>query len=208
MQIFYLHEDPKRIAQMYHDIHVVKMIGRYATILGTVHRVLDGKIWIGATQTGRAIKVHYLEDAEMNHRLPKAMWPEHPSVIWACSSLENYNWLYTLWESLCSEYVERFNQYCVPYTQYNTFLLQEPFYIDVERAWTDPSEALLFTKAFSDHWDENDPIASNRKFYYEDKKSNAVWSVRETPKWWKKLEEEERTALKTNGRENSIDKEK
>jgi hypothetical protein len=208
MQIFYLHEDPQRIAQMYHDIHVVKMIGRYATILGTVHRVLDGKIWVGATQTGRVIKAHYLEDAEMNYRLPKAMWAGHPSIVWACSSLENYNWLYTLWTSLCNEYFVRFKQNCIPYVQYNTFLQEEPYHIDIEQAWIDPSEALLFTEAFSKYWDENDPIGSNRKFYYEDKKANAVWSVRDTPKWWKKLAEQERIALKTQGQEKNTNKEK
>ena len=43
MNLFYLHNDPVKSAEMHCDKHVVKMIIEYAQIMSTAHRMLDGK---------------------------------------------------------------------------------------------------------------------------------------------------------------------
>ena len=43
MNLFYLHEDPIKSAELHCDKHVVKMIIEYAQMLSTAHRMLDGE---------------------------------------------------------------------------------------------------------------------------------------------------------------------
>ena len=76
MNIFYLDKNPVVAAQMQCDKHVVKMILESAQMLSTAHRVLDGNEY--ADKKG----------------LYKMAHKNHPSTIWARSSLENYVWLF------------------------------------------------------------------------------------------------------------------
>ena len=50
MNLFYLHNDPVKSAEMHCDKHVVKMIIEYAQMLSTAHRMLDGKQYTDDTQ--------------------------------------------------------------------------------------------------------------------------------------------------------------
>ena len=56
MNIFNLHEDTKKSAQMHCDKHVVKMIIEYAQLMSTAHRILDGVEYEDKTKNGRRIR--------------------------------------------------------------------------------------------------------------------------------------------------------
>ena len=63
MNIFALHTDPYKSAEMHCDKHVVKMILETCQLLSTAHRVLDGEQVIGKTKTGRNVKRWVLPDS-------------------------------------------------------------------------------------------------------------------------------------------------
>ena len=88
MNIFYLHKDPVKAAQVQYDKHVVKMILESAQMLCTAHHVY-----------GNPDDVPYRQ-AYLNH----------PSTIWARSSRPNYYWLYEHMIALGKEYTKRYGK--------------------------------------------------------------------------------------------------
>ena len=88
MNIFYLHKDPVKAAQVQYDKHVVKMILESAQMLCTAHHVY-----------GNPDDVPYRQ-AYLNH----------PSTIWARSSRPNYYWLYRHMIALGKEYTKRYGK--------------------------------------------------------------------------------------------------
>ena len=80
MNIFYLHENPQRCAEMHCDKHVVKMILETAQLLSTAHHEIDG---------------------EPSIECYKATHKNHPSAVWARENRSNYIWLWNLLNSLC-----------------------------------------------------------------------------------------------------------
>ena len=69
MNIFYLHEDPKKAAEYQYNKHVVKMILESAQMLCTAHHLLDGP------------------DADVPYKIAHK---NHPSTVWARQSSQNY----------------------------------------------------------------------------------------------------------------------
>lgn len=88
MNIFYLHRDPVKAAQIQYDKHVVKMILESAQMLCTAHHVY-----------GNPDDVPY-KQAHLNH----------PSTIWTRSSRPNYFWLYKHMIALGEEYTKRYGK--------------------------------------------------------------------------------------------------
>lgn len=109
MNIFYLSNNTKECAQMHVDKHCVKMILEYAQLLSTAHRVLDGVLLTGISDTGRKTKSWILPD-KRNDILYKATHLNHPSAIWVRQSRDNYAWLWLLLDDLCKEYTYRYNK--------------------------------------------------------------------------------------------------
>lgn len=89
MNIFYLHENPERCAEMHCDKHVVKMILETAQLLSTAHHEIDG---------------------EPSIECYKATHKNHPSAVWARENRSNYIWLWNLLNSLCKEYTKRYGK--------------------------------------------------------------------------------------------------
>lgn len=90
MNIFYLDSVPLVAAQSMYDRHVVKMCLETAQILSTAHRVLDNP----------PDSAGYYKATHVNH----------PSVVWARSSDNNYNWLYYHFICLLNEYTFRYGK--------------------------------------------------------------------------------------------------
>jgi hypothetical protein len=84
MNIFILHTDPIKCAQMHADVHVVKMILETAQMLCSVH------------ESGLAPyrRTHF----------------NHPCTIWARTTDSNYRWLLALGDALCKEYTYRYGR--------------------------------------------------------------------------------------------------
>ena len=109
MNIFYLDNDPVKCAQMHVDKHCVKMILEYAQLLSTAHRVLDGVLTDGVSQSGRKRKLYVLED-DRDSVLYSATHINHPSAVWCRQSDSNYIWLAKLLHELCKEYTYRYGK--------------------------------------------------------------------------------------------------
>jgi len=109
MNIFYLDNDPKVCAEMHNDKHCIKMILEYAQLLSTAHRVLDGTLSVGLSETGRKQTRYVLPD-NRESKLYVATHINHPSAIWVRKSYANYVWLSKLLTELCREYTYRYGK--------------------------------------------------------------------------------------------------
>jgi len=109
VNIFYLDKNPQKCAEMHVDKHCVKMILEYAQLLSTAHRVLDGVLTDGISQSGRKRKLYVLKDSR-DSVLYSATHINHPSAVWCRQSDSNYMWLAELLEECCKEYSYRYGK--------------------------------------------------------------------------------------------------
>ena len=176
MNIFNLHEDTKKSAQMHCDKHVVKMIIEYAQLMYTAHIILDGVEYEDRTKNNRRIRRWKHPNANVENTLYKASHINHPSAIWTRESITNYIWLHSLFENLCDEYTHRFG-----IVHYTDSLLREllrtpPVNIE-EKGLTEIPQAM------PDDVKGDDSILAYRNYYIKYKKDFAKWTNRETPTW-------------------------
>lgn len=126
MNIFYLHEDPVKSAEFMYNKHVVKMVVETAQILSTTHRILDGEEFIDLTKNGRRIKKWRMKDETLDKILYKSTHPNHPSVVWARESFDNYFWLYQHFIALGKQYTKRYNKEHLTITKLSDILYNAP----------------------------------------------------------------------------------
>jgi hypothetical protein len=181
MNIFYLDFDPKTSAEMHIDKHVVKMILEYAQLLSTAHRVLDGVLTDGVSQSGRKRK-HYVLNDERDQVLYSATHINHPSAVWVRQHEVNYMYLYDLFVATCNEYTYRYGKIHATDTKLREILKYKPkniFTDNKTRIWHGPTPAMPDEcKIPGDH------VASYRKYYIDKKVNMAKWTNREPPQWF------------------------
>lgn len=132
MNIFYLHEDPAKSAEFMYNKHVIKMVTETAQILSTVHRILDGEEYIDLTKNGRRIKKWRMKDKTLDKLLYKSTHPNHPSVMWARESFDNYFWLYQHFIALGEEYTKRYKKQHLSITKLADILYNVPKNIETK----------------------------------------------------------------------------
>ena len=88
MNIFYLHRDPYKVAEVQYNKHVVKMILESAQMLCTAHH------HYGSGDNVPYKKAHY----------------NHPSTIWCRENDKHYRWLFNHMLALGSEYTKRYGK--------------------------------------------------------------------------------------------------
>jgi len=183
MNIFYLHKDPIKAAEMSCDKHVCKMIVESAQMLSTAHRVLDGQEFIDKTANGRNIKRWRHPNKELNKALYKASHIKHPSTQWVMYNLHNYVWLYRHMMALHEQFKLRYNKSEDHMTvkKLGDILKDAPKKLPV-RDSKEPTPAMP---------DEckvpGDVVASYRKYYIMKKRDFATWkSPSVMPEWFKK----------------------
>lgn len=152
MNIFYLDKDTQLCAQYHCDKHVIKMILEYAQILCTVlHKS-------GQSAPYRPTHIN------------------HPCVLWAEKSQENWEWLCNLARALNEEYKFRFDK-LINHKSYDVILtLPSPDLPRIgltERPQTMPDEYKV----------PGDPVAAYRHYYIHEKQKILTWRKRGTP-WW------------------------
>lgn len=155
MNIFYLDPDPSVAATYHVDKHVVKMILETAQLLSTAHQLLDGE----------------------REGLYKATHKNHPCSKWVRASKSNYQWLYSLFCSLCDEYTFRYGKVHKTDQKMREALSVPPTNI-TDVGFTPPAQAM------PDHCKKEDPIAAYRTYYRLEKKSFASWKKRAVPDWF------------------------
>jgi len=179
MNIFYLHHDQETCAKWHNDKHCVKMILEYAQLMSTAHRVLDGELYLDKTANNRNIKRWRLADDHMEEMLYKASHVNHPSGLWTRASDKNYDWLHTLFVSLCDEYTYRYGKIHLTDKKFRVLLKQPPANIPTNVPFSEPTPAMP---------DEckviGDSIASYHKYYKENKTHLDAWKNRPKPDFY------------------------
>jgi hypothetical protein len=162
VNIFFLSEDPYEAAQFQVDKHVVKMVLETAQLLSTTHRVLDGD------------DKYQLPD-HRNDLFYKATHRNHPSAVWARSSVENYNWLADHLHGLLQEYTHRYGKKHA--TGRMMYDIQSPPKNLTEWDWTTPPLCM------PDDYRVGGLVDSYREYYRKGKSNLHKWTKREPPSW-------------------------
>jgi hypothetical protein len=177
MNIFYLHHDTAKCAEMHNDKHVVKMILEYAQLLSTTHRVLDGTESVVLTKTNRK-KTRYVLSDEREHTLYLSTHTNHPSAIWVRQSYENYAWLYQLFVAVLKEYTYRYGKIHATARLLDA-LYMPPANIPKGVGFTEPTPAMP-----EEYRVKNNSIQSYINYYVGAKQHLANWKKRTIPSWY------------------------
>lgn len=142
MNVFYLDESPFVSASAMTNKHVVKMILESAQLLSTAHHELDK------------------DNAPPN--IYKATHKNHPSAVWARSSLDNYMWLYMHFIALSKEYTERYHKIHATFDKLNGVLSMPPKNIR-DNGFSQPPQAM------PDVYKDIDSVQAYRRYYLNEK---------------------------------------
>lgn len=176
MNIFYIDENPVQAAQWMVDKHVVKMILESAQLLSTAHRLLDGEEYVGETATGRKAKRWRLHDSR-EPVVYSATHINHPSCVWARSSVENYNWLVDHFFALMDEYTYRYDKEHKCFGELSYMLQSPPKNL---KDW----DMTPMPSAMDDKYKiSEDALTNYRNYYRLGKVDLHSWKRREPPEW-------------------------
>ena len=178
MNIFYLHENAKKSAEMHVDSHASKMCIEYAKLMSTAHRVLDGKQVKRLSKNNRLITTYDHPDPQLDHTLYKSCHVNHHSAIWVRQSKKNYRWLYELWTELNTEFMYRYDKdvYHESYRKLKWALFSPPENMP-EGVFTEPLQAM------PDDVKNESSITAYRDYYIKYKQHLASWKKRGMPTW-------------------------
>jgi len=178
MNIFYLHENAKKSAEMHVDSHASKMCIEYAQLMSTAHRVLDGKQVKRLSKKNRLLTTYDHPDPQLDHTLYKSCHVNHPSGIWVRQSKKNYRWLYEMWTELNTEFMYRYDK-IVPHESYRKlkWALFSPPENMPEGVFTEPLQAM------PDDVKNDSSITAYRDYYIKYKQHLASWKKRGMPTW-------------------------
>ena len=154
MNIFLLDHDIKKCARYHCDQHVIKMILEYAQILCTVCNI-------------HHIKTPY-----------RSTHKNHPCVLWAGKSIQNWRWLRKLALQLNCEYQYRYNHQKDHASIKVIKKLPAPDLPDkglTEFPQVMPQDLRI----------NHDPVHAYRAYYLKIKRHFATWKRRKKPSWWK-----------------------
>jgi predicted choloylglycine hydrolase len=153
MNIFILDKDLKKNAEYHADKHVVKMILESAQILSTVVR-----------KSG--IDAGYKE----THK-------NHPCVLWAEESLDNWLYLKDLVQNLHDEWKYRY-KHPESKTHKSYDIVQNLPLPNIESKGLTP-----FAQAMPDKYKNDDAVIAYRNYYNGEKSHLFSWKNRDKPEW-------------------------
>jgi hypothetical protein len=152
INIFILDLEHERNAQYHIDKHVVKMVLESAQILSTVcHK--------------NGLEAPY-----------RATHKQHPCVLWAEKSIQNYNWLLKFAKELCKEYTYRYKKNHKSEGVIKWLTANKPELPD--------SKLTEFVQVVPDKYISDNVVTAYRSYYIGEKSEIASWKNRVVPKWW------------------------
>jgi hypothetical protein len=156
MNVFYLDPNPRTCAKYHCDKHVNKMILETAQLLSTAHRMTD------SPYADQCYKIAH---------------KNHPSAIWARSSVDHYSWLFELFRELTNEFNRRKGTVHASWTKLKSVLSHTP---DLPLAgFTPPPQCM------DDEYKQDDTVEAYRAYYRGGKADIARWDWdNNTPDWW------------------------
>ena len=149
MNIFYLHKNPYKAAELQYNKHVVKMILESAQMLCTAHH-------------------HYAEKHEINaDYIPyKKAHYNHPSTVWCRQNKNHYRWLYNHMIGLGQEYTARYSKEHLSITKCRLPLFKYPVGM-LDGKFEQPPQCM------PDEYKHKSAIHAYWQYYIHDKKSIA-----------------------------------
>lgn len=175
LNLFYLHEDPIKSAELHCDKHVVKMIIEYAQMLSTAHRMLDGEQYTDAS-SGRRIQRWKHDNFIMDAVLYKASHINHPSTRWVRENAIQYQYAYDMFVALCDEYTYRYSKIHLTETKLKRLLNNLPNNITLG-VYSEPPQCM------PDDVKSESTITAYHKYYAVYKKDFAKWTDRPVPQF-------------------------
>lgn len=182
MNIFILHENPIKAAQLQCDKHVVKMIVESAQMLSTAHRMLDGYMEKRLSKSGKRMVNYWVHpNKNLENTLYKAVHHSHPCTKWTMESLQNYIWHYEHFYALCVEYTYRYGK-----THSTETLLDEVLSIPPKNIHNNGlTDFALAMQNEPQCIHEGDPVRSYHEFYQtKQDRFKMIWSKRNVPEWF------------------------
>ena len=168
MNIFVLHLDPVKAAQMHCDKHVVRCITEQTQLLSFVHRIYDQE---HADRCGMF--------AQNSAHL------RHPSTLWLAKNTRNYAWGYALLEALLAEYEYRYGFNPQKYVRTRALmkaLSKPPKAMPKVKPGTPKAFAVVMSRYPECIVD--DPVECYHNYYRQVKAHFAKWTRRRAPKWF------------------------
>ena len=105
---------------------------------------------------------------------------DSPSAVWARSSSQHYNWLYSLFTELGREYTHRYKKEHSTIKLLKDLLRKAPNNLQ-DNGWVEPPPAMS-------HYPQcivpGDSIQSYKNYYIEAKAYFAKWTSRPVPVWF------------------------
>jgi hypothetical protein len=190
MNIFIVDRHPIVAAQMLCDQHVVKMYTESIQMLSTCHRVLDGKMEMALSNSGKRKVPRYRLPDGRDKVLYHAVHFNHPCNIWIRQDVLHYEWLFLHTVTLESEYKKRFRNK----SHACDFVLRRiadrgpPQNIpNLDHTYGTTSKVYKlnsFVQAMPDEYKDEDPVKAYRNFYIGSKSKFARWNYTTPPKWY------------------------
>lgn len=125
MNIFYLHRDPVKAAEIQYNKHVVKMILESAQMLSTAHHHYADILGYDKSYIPYK-KAHY----------------NHPSTIWARQNSRQYYWLFHHMLALGNEYRQRYDKIHLSITKCFIPLQNCPVGMPLFENFTEPPQCM------------------------------------------------------------------
>ena len=174
MNIFYLHPDPIKCAQLHCDRHVIKMTTEYAQLLSSAVWTYEPKI---------ALALHYKRQI-MNappHITGRSRHGHfnHRCMVWTRASRANFDWLKALALALGQEYYVRYGW---RKDKHHSSLINCIVHLNS----TDKFPNLPFTpppQSMPDQYKGVDTVEAYRRLYVHEKIRFATYTHRAVPKW-------------------------
>ena len=185
MNIFIIDRNPIIAAEMLCDQHVVKMVTESVQMLSTCHRVLDGKMEIAPSRSGKRNVARYRLSDGRDSVLYHAVHYNHPCNTWIREDAIHYEWLSMHTVALNFEYTKRYKKThaCDSIIQYLVDVgppLNIPNYSTGSRLLGNHR----FVQAMPNEYKDPDPIKAYRNFYIGSKSKFARWRFTTPPKWY------------------------
>jgi len=199
MNIFFLHRDPVRAAQMHCDKHVVKMIVETGQLLGTAYRYYEGTPQIcyltrdeqrdpEAEPRWRYVLYGKGERVDRNLLLrdrspiPMMTHVNHPCAVWVRDNKANYDWTFQLFINLLYEYNYRYGK-DHKYTNVMPEVRRAPKDIPNRVRMSLPPLAMPDHCKVIPATSQEDAIVSYRRYYVEEKAPMLRYTRQPPPLW-------------------------
>ena len=185
MNIFILDECPIVSAQMQCDKHVVKMIVESAQMLSTAHRMLDGKLMLKPSKSGKRMVKYWClfegaDDLEAEILYYKAVHTGHPCTVCTTLSSANYRWHYKHFIALCDEYTYRYGK-----THKTDSLLRSALWALPRNIKNGPLTPFALAMGSNPECMFSDAVKSYQSYYKtKQDRFKMVWTNRNIPQWF------------------------